>query len=141
MNPGDLDDERIGASLRRRDIAAFFASGIIQPWISPGSDGIRATPDDVFNLTGETLREILDRVLPVGSVVRGTPVVNDDTRVPLLTVTPGWSILDVRGGLSISRYLSAGFGVTNLFDRNYRIHGSGVDAAGISVFAGVRWVF
>ena len=32
-------------------------------------------------------------------------------------------------------------GVSNLFDSNYRSHGTGIDAPGINAFVGLRWSF
>jgi outer membrane receptor protein involved in Fe transport len=32
-------------------------------------------------------------------------------------------------------------GIMNVFDRNYRVHGSGVDGPGFNVYLGVRYIF
>ena len=67
LSGGDLTDERIGAARRRSDIADFFRGGLVSGFILPGGDGLPGTADDVFALTNETLAQIRDRVLPLGS--------------------------------------------------------------------------
>jgi outer membrane receptor protein involved in Fe transport len=132
---GDITDERIGAARRRSDISDFFLGGLIGPYILPGGDGRPGTADDTFALTGETLAQIRDRVLPLGAIVNGVRVSDDGTRVPLYTRTPGFVSLNVRAGLEITDHLDITLGLMNAFDRHYRVHGSGVDAPGRSVFA------
>lgn len=123
LSGGDLDDERIGASRSRRDIASFFTSARVAPWISP---------DGRFTPTGETLRQIQDRVLP-GSA--------DTTRVPLYLHTAGWVALHLRAGFPLNDRLTLYGALENLADRNYRVHGSGVDSPGFNAWAGFRWSF
>lgn len=126
LSGGDLDDERIGASRSRNDIAAFF-------------NGSRAaalrTVDGRLEMTGETLAQLLDRVLPL-------PVAGSATsRVPLYTSTAGWVDAGIRGGFSITSRWMVELGAANLFDRNYRIHGSGVDSPGIHFWSALRFSF
>jgi outer membrane receptor protein involved in Fe transport len=124
LSGGDLDDERIGASRSRRDIADFFNGAIVTPQVDARG---------VFVPTGETLTGIQNRVLPS---------VNSDTlRIPLSTSTPGWTSVELRGGFPLTEQVRLGFGVLNLFDSNYRIHGSGVDAPGRAAWLSIRYVF
>jgi outer membrane receptor protein involved in Fe transport len=123
LTGGDLDDERIGASRSRRDIAAFFASATAAPFISEG----------VFVPTGETLAQIQERVLP------GT--LSETARVPLYNATAGWARVDVMGGFPVGERTTIQAGVMNLFDRSYRVHGSGVDGLGTNVLLRVRYTF
>lgn len=132
MSGGDLDDERMGASRRRRDIVDFFNGTVVSQYLD--SDG-RFTP------TGETLPQILDRVLPIGATINGVRVVDDNTRVPLYTRTAGWVSLDLRGGAPLDERLQLNFAVMNLLDRNYRWHGSGIDAPGINAWIGIQYRF
>ncbi|MCC6536160.1 MAG: TonB-dependent receptor [Bryobacterales bacterium] len=135
LAPEDLDDERIGASRRRSDIAAFFQGGLVAPWIDPSPRG------PIFRPTGETLREIQNRVLPLGATINGVAVVNDASRVPLLATNAGYAVVDVRGAHPVSEWVSLQFGVLNIFDRNARSLGSGVDLPGRSMFTGLRLRF
>jgi outer membrane receptor protein involved in Fe transport len=50
------------------------------------------------------------------------------------TGTPGWSTLDLFGRMQISTRTAISLGVRNLLDQRYRIHGSGLDAPGRTVW-------
>jgi outer membrane receptor protein involved in Fe transport len=108
---------------------------LIGPYVIPGGDGQFGTADDVFAPTQETLAQIRDRVLPLGATINGVTVVDDGTRVPLYTRTPAFVSVSVGAGASIAKNLSLKVSVSNLLDRSYRVHGSGVDAPGVSVYA------
>ena len=58
-----------------------------------------------------------------------------DSRIPS-GGTPGYGTVTVRYGWQMSSSQSLVLGVENLFDRPYRVHGSGVDGAGISATLG-----
>ena len=135
LSGGDITDERIGAARRRSDISDFFQGGLISPYLTPGGDGQFGTADDIFAPTQETLAQIRDRVLPLGATVNGVTVVDDGTRVPLYTRTPAFVSVSLGAGATIARNLSLKVAVSNLFDRSYRVHGSGVDSPGVSVYA------
>jgi outer membrane receptor protein involved in Fe transport len=122
LSGGDLDDERIGASRSRDDIAAVFQGTRVSPFIRQG----------VFTPTGETLIQIQERVLPG---------VSSNTRVPLYQSTAGWLTWNMQGGVLLGERMSLNAGAFNLLDRNYRVHGSGIDAPGFNVFMGVRVLF
>ncbi len=123
LSGGDLDDERIGASRSAADIASFFA----------GTRAAELRDGDRLRLTGETLAEVQQRVLGAGAA--------STARVPLFLNTAGWLRLDVRGGRSIGERWQISGAVENLMDGNYRVHGSGMDAAGINAYASLqfRW--
>ncbi len=132
LSGGDLDDERIGASRSRSDIAAFYRGARMAEWV----DG-----QGRFRPTGETLLEIQNRLLPLGTSVNGVYLGSDSTRAPLFTATPSWWTLDVETGFRLSESSRLGLGVTNLTDRNFRIHGSGVDSPGRSVYLSFYYGF
>lgn len=141
LSGGDIDDDRIGASRRRSDIATFFKGGFAAPYLLAGTDGKLGTADDIFSPTGETLLQIQNRVLPIGTTINGAKVVNDNTRMPLYLGTDGWWTLDFAGGMSLGERTRLNFGLSNFLDRNFRMHGSGVDASGINGFLGLRFSF
>ena len=132
LSGGDLDDERIGASRRRTDIGDFFGGTRVKPFLDSAGR---------FAPTGETLREIQDRVLPIGAIINGVAVLNDSTRVPLYSATAGWVALEIRGGIPLGEGLTLLFALSNLADKNYRVYCSGLDAPGRSAYAGFRYVF
>jgi len=133
LSGGDNDDERIGASRRRRDIADFFRGSRVAPCLDPATG--------VFRPTGETLAQIQNRVLPLGALINGVRVVDDNTRVPLYRSTPGWVTLHLRSGIPLGERWQALAAVENLLDRNYRTHGSGIDAPGVHLYLSLIWRF
>jgi outer membrane receptor protein involved in Fe transport len=122
LSGGDLDDERIGASRSRNDIASFFQGTRVSPWIRDGR----------FTLTGETLLQIQDRLLP------GVP---GPTRVPLYLNSAGWMTVNFAAGYSLSERWTLAGGTYNILDRNYRVHGSGADSPGVSAFVALGFRF
>ncbi len=52
--------------------------------------------------------------------------------------TPGWATLNLRAGWQPGEHWAVQVGLENLLDENYREHGSGIDAAGISANIGLR---
>jgi hemoglobin/transferrin/lactoferrin receptor protein len=124
LSGGDIDDERIGASLRRADIASFFRGSRVAPYLDNNGT--------VFRPTGETLVQIQNRVLPG---------VSDNTRVPLYRSTAGWVSVAVRAGLPLGERWQVLTAIENLLDRNYRIHGSGIDAPGINAYMKLSYRF
>ena len=75
--------------------------------------------------------------MPVGATINGVTVVDDSTRVPLHT-DAGIRVSQPAGGSDADRTTSTvTLALMNAFDRNYRVHGSGVDAPGRSAFASV----
>ena len=141
LNGGDIDDDRIGASRRRSDVATFFRAYVVSQNIAAGADGRLATADDIFKPTGETLRQIQDRVLPLNSVLNGVLISGDGIRAPLYLSTGGWISLDLKSRYPINDRMGIHTGVSNLLDHNYRVHGSGVDAAGVNIFVGLHYKF
>jgi hemoglobin/transferrin/lactoferrin receptor protein len=141
LSGGDLTDERIGAARRRRDIADFMRGSLVRPFLVAGADGAFGTADDVFAPTGETLLQIQERVLPLGATINGVRLVNDDSRAPLYLKTPGYATLNLRGNVPLSERLGLDWALMNLLDKNYRVHGSGVDAAGRNLFLSLRYSF
>lgn len=131
LSGGDRDDERIGASFRRRDIQDFFQGARVAPYLNGG----------VFTPTGETLQQIQNRVLPIGGVVNGVTIADDNSRAPLYLSTAGWATLNVRAGLPLGERWQVLGAVENLLDRNYRFHGSGVDAPGINAYVSIGFRF
>ncbi len=124
LSGGDLDDERIGASRRRQDIAAFFNSTMASQFIDPASR--------TFRPTGETLLQIQNRVLPG---------LGDGVRVPLYRSTAAWTNLSFRTGLPLTERLRLMAALENILDRNYRFHGSGMDSPGTSLYLNLSYRF
>lgn len=125
----DVGDQRLGAARSRADIAAFFRNGAV------ARNLVRAEANGVLRLlaTGETLRAVQDRLLPLSAMVNGTRIVDDATRAPTHTATAGFAALHIRAGHRFGERHALVLGVENILDKNYRINGSGVDAPGVGV--------
>ncbi|MDQ3009721.1 MAG: TonB-dependent receptor [Acidobacteriota bacterium] len=141
LSGGDLTDERIGAARRRGDIVDFFNSSRVRPFIVAGADGALGTADDLFAPTGETIAQIRDRVLPIGATINGVLITDNNSRAPLHTSTAGFAALNLRSQFAITENVGVNVALMNFTDRNYRVHGSGVDAPGINLFAGLKFSF
>jgi len=77
--------------------------------------------------TGETLAQVLNRVLGPGV-----------SEAPLFTRTPGFVTANLRGGYQVSESTDLVIILENLLDKNYRWHGSGVDAVGFNLQVSYR---
>lgn len=53
------------------------------------------------------------------------------------TGTPAWVTVDAFGAAPLGRRLQLTGGVRNLFDRLYRVHGSGIDAPGVTAWLAI----
>jgi len=113
LNPAELDDPRIGALRTGETITDFF---------NFAARRLGLIVNDRLTLTGETLDEILDRVLGPAR-----------PPVPLFTRSSGFAALNLRSGLLLSERHEILLAVTNLTDANFRRHGSGVDAPGLQL--------
>ncbi len=109
----ELADQRIGAVRTRSSIAAFFNNGAVTRGLVQGG---------ILLPTGETLAQVQDRVLGAGV-----------TSAPLFKKTPGFATLNFRGGYRVGEHSEVVWMLENALDKNYRTHGSGVDAAGRNV--------
>lgn len=114
----ELADQRIGARRSRSSMAAFFNNGAVARGLVGGG---------ILLPTGETLSQVADRVLGPGGL-----------SAPLFTKTPGFATFNLRGGYQVSEHTDLIFILENLFDRNYRVHGSGVDAPGTNLQVSYR---
>jgi outer membrane receptor protein involved in Fe transport len=113
LSDNDLQQARIGGIRTRDEITNFFNNGAVARGLVSGG---------VLLPTGENLSQILRRVL--GSDL--------SARVPLYLKNPGYATLNVRGGFRLGEHSSVTAILENVFDRNYRTMGSGIDAPGIN---------
>jgi len=109
----ELADQRLGAERSIASIAAFFNNGAVARGL---------VRNGILLPTGETLAQVLNRVLGPGV-----------TEAPLFTRTPGFVTLNLRGGYQVSESTDLVIVLENLLDKNYRWHGSGVDASGFNL--------
>jgi hemoglobin/transferrin/lactoferrin receptor protein len=63
---------------------------------------------------------------------------SDTDRIPA-GGTPGFTTFTLRGGWRVSDSVGLSASLANLFDANYRIHGSGLNEAGTNLTVSVIW--
>ena len=117
LSDGDIGDARIGASRTPASIASFFNGTATDRGLVSGGRLVA---------TGETLPQVQARVL------NGAPL------LAMFTETPGFVVFGARAGVRLGSRIDLTFIGENLSDRNYRLHGSGVDEPGINVMARLR---
>ncbi len=118
----DLEDRRTGATRTRSTIQAFFRNGATaRGWVSAGPDGRWGTADDLLSASGETLREVQERVLGAG--------VASSALFPEL---PGFAVFGARGGLRLGAHEIV-VSADNIADRSYRGISWGLDGPGRSL--------
>ncbi|MEW6735572.1 MAG: TonB-dependent receptor, partial [Acidobacteriota bacterium] len=127
----ELADQRLGAMRSRSSIASFFSNGArARGLIGNGRDGQPNTADDILLVTGETLLQVQDRVLGQGII-----------SAPFFTKTPGYGTFNIRGGFLLGEHSNLTIVWENIFDKNYRLHGSAIDAAGTNLVIYYSWNF
>jgi hemoglobin/transferrin/lactoferrin receptor protein len=65
---------------------------------------------------------------------------NDTTRIPP-GGTPGYTVYNLRGGLDFTEDLSLTVAIENLTDKNYRVHGSGLNEPGMNLVISLQYCF
>ena len=120
LSDADISDARIGASRTPASIASFFNGTAVDRGLVRNGTVVA---------TGETLAQVQSRVLA------GSPL------AAMFLGTPGFAAISVSGGVSLGAHLDLTLIGENLTDRNYRLHGSGLDEPGLNLVARLRAKF
>jgi outer membrane receptor protein involved in Fe transport len=137
----DLTDRRTGGARSRTDIQNFFRRGAcVRGLTTPGPAGC-GSPGGILIPTGETLAQVQNRLLPIGSTINGVLVVNGDTPVPTHPYLAGYGLVGVRGGMKFKDSSEIFVDFENIFDKSYRGISWGVDGAGRGVTVRYRYSF
>lgn len=117
LSDGDLGDARIGAVRTAASIAGFFnGTAVDRGWVVDGQ----------LVETGESLAAVQSRVLAGAA------------SAPMFSATNGFVAVSLRAGLPLGARTQLILIGENVTDRNYRLHGSGVDEPGASVHARIN---
>jgi outer membrane receptor protein involved in Fe transport len=119
FSDNDISQARIGGIRTKEEIAAFFNGGAVPRGL---------VRNGILVPTGETLAQVQLRVLGPGLLPN-----------QLFTKNPGFALLNLRGGFRIGERSSVTLILENIFDKNYRTMGSGIDGPGTN--AAVRYSF
>ncbi len=119
FSDNDISQARIGGLRTREEIAGFFNGGAVARGL---------VRNGILLPTGETLAQVQLRVLGPGLQPNA-----------LFSKNPGFALLNLRGGFRIGERSSLTVILENLFDKNYRTMGSGIDGPGMN--AAVRYSF
>ncbi len=93
----DLVDRRTGGGRSRGNIQNFFRRGAcVRGLTTPGATGCGSAGGMLIS-TGETLAQVQNRLLPIGAIINGVRIVNNDTVVPTFPYLPGYGLVGVRG--------------------------------------------
>ncbi len=119
FSENDFSQARIGGLRTREEIAGFFNGGAAPRGL---------VRNGILLPTGETLAQVQLRILGPG--------LQPNT---LFSKNAGFALFNVRGGFRIGERSSVTVILENIFDKNYRTMGSGIDGPGIN--AAVRYSY
>lgn len=126
----DLADRRTGAARSRTQIQNFFRRGACVRGVTMAGPTGCGSAGGTLIATGETLAQVQNRLLPIGSTINGVTVVNADTAVPLFTHLSGYGLVGVRGSFRVGERSQFFFDFENIADKMYRGISWGIDGAG-----------
>jgi outer membrane receptor protein involved in Fe transport len=134
----DLADRRTGAERTRSQIQNFLRRGACVRGLTVNTSGTgcgatAGNPNYILQATGENITQVLNRVLPIGAIINGVRVANNDTAVPLYTSYPGYALFNVRGGFKFNENQEITADFENILDKSHRSPGWGIDGPGRSV--------
>ena len=137
----DIADRRTGGARSRANIQNFFRRGAcVRGLTTPGPTGC-GSAGGILVPTGESLAQVQNRLLPVGSTINGVFVANNDTPVPLFPYLPGYGLVGVRGGIKFDEKSEIFVDFENVFDKSYRGISWGIDGAGRGVTVRYQYRF
>lgn len=137
----DLVDRRTGGGRSRANIQNFFRRGAcVRGLTTPGGSGC-GSAGGILIPTGETLAQVQNRLLPIGAIVNGVRVVNNDTVVPTHPQLAGYGLVGVRGSFKFGERSEIFVDFENIFDKSYRGISWGIDGAGRGVTLRYRYEF
>ncbi len=129
----DVADRRTGGARTRAQIQNFFRRGAcVRGLTTPGTTGC-GSAGGILIATGETLAQVQNRVLPIGSVINGVLIVNNDTTVPLFSAISGYGLVNLRGGYRFYEKHEVTVDLENIVDKGHRAPGWGIDGPGRSL--------
>jgi outer membrane receptor protein involved in Fe transport len=136
----DLNDRRTGGGRSRANIQNFFRRGAcVRGLTTPGPAGC-GSAGGILIPTGETLAQVQNRLLPLGSTINGV-LVTADSLVPTFPYLPGYGLVGVRGGVKFNDKSEIFVDFENIFDKSYRGISWGIDGAGRGVTVRYRYSF
>lgn len=137
----DIGDRRTGGARTRTQIQNFFRRGAcVRGLTTPGTTGCGSAGGTLI-ATGETLAQVQNRVLPIGSVINGVLVINNDTAVPLFAAIPGYGLVNIRGGYRFGERHEINIDLENIADKGHRAPGWGIDGPGRNLTVRYRLKF
>lgn len=126
----DLSDRRTGGMRSRTNIQNFFRRGAcVRGLTTPGTDGECGSDGGILIATGETLGQVQNRLLGTAE------------SAPLFRAIPGYALISVRGGFSITEKQEISIDFENIADTSHRNPGWGIDGPGRSIAARYRLRF
>ncbi len=138
----DLLDRRTGGSRTRSQIQNFFRRGAcVRGLTTPGLDGQCGSAGGILTTTGETLAQVQDRVLPIGSTINGVLITDNNTAAPLFRAIPGYVLFNIRGGYRLNDDLEFTADLENILDKSHRSPGWGIDGPGRGLTLRMRYRF